>query len=1314
MASQEPWHPSAQDSAQGPPQSLPPPPHRPSFGSQQSGHPVLPPPAALGAGGNRNQGYYTSLPSISGLGASTPQHGSFNLPSMSGTPSPQLNHANQSPSVAPNQLPSLSSSVVQGQKLTSGSPPSTAASLAPPPLGQPQGQQSQQQQQQQPGQHPLGGGPGLGLGPSSASAASQIAAASYRPLNVKDALSYLDQVKVQFQNQPDVYNRFLDIMKDFKSQSIDTPGVIDRVSTLFSGHPNLIQGFNTFLPPGYRIECSLDPSDPNPIRVTTPMGTTTRPDGQVPVYDQRGGWPPEPYPYQAEPHAQSGNSMSQLQAVANGSRQTAAQQAEQKRVGGPVEFNHAISYVNKIKNRFASQPDIYKNFLEILQTYQREQKPIADVYAQVTMLFKDAPDLLDDFKQFLPEAAHQRTGNSPEPVAAYPASTRLPPVGHFAPPTVPKEKKKRTSSAVEQSGIAPGQAMQQMELPAVSGMRGTGGKKMKLTPKPDGTAHALSPTLTPMIPEPLPPPIKAGPTAEELAFFDRVKKYIGNKQTYNEFLKLLNLFSQDIIDKNLLVEKAEAFIGGNKDLIEWFKKCVGYDNGPLSIENVAFKKHQLELSLCKSYGPSYRLLPKSETHQPCSGRDEMCWEVLNDEWVSHPTWASEDSGFVAHRKNQFEEVLHRIEEERHEYDHNVEGNLRTIQILEPIANRISNMSAEEKASFRLAPGLGHSSKSIYQRIIKKVYDRERGQEVIDALHENPAVAVPIVLKRLKQKDEEWKRAQREWNKVWRETEARVFYKSLDHQGLAFKQADKKTLTTKFLVSEIDTVKKEQTNKRLNPLTPTPKSQLNYNFDSLDVIHDVLHLLSVHLEHSTTFSSNDREKMDGFLKTFIPLFFGFTYQDGSEDVGESQANSETEELAENGSPTPSTVTNGKRAKSARDSDLLRDVLKKSKNNRKREKDSQSREATPDVSDETPKPETAPADDGPQLPEAVEKAGEIWIAHVAKKGEPQIGETPTSDGRRVKYNLFANTTIYCFFRLFQVLYSRLEEVKKLEAEVAHDIANRKPVQFAKELGIISSKIQDMGLAFQPENCYGQLLEMCEKLIEGDLEHQWFEESLRQAYRNRAFKVYTVDKVVQAIAKHAHTIISDTKCSEIVLLYDRDRHMPKTTNRDQIIYRLQVEAILGTDENIFRMEYNEKIKGMAIQMITHEDLTLNDAISAEEKWKYYLTSYIMSAPTEGVPADRVRMPFLRRNLPSEDADEEAEDEEGENGDAVTNANQTHSKGALRVRLCQKTYRLFFEELSEDFFVRHNLKPYKKSSAKIDQLPESTETENENETES
>ena len=110
-----------------------------------------------------------------------------------------------------------------------------------------------------PASQPAGAAANLGSTASAAAAAaaavnSNSGNAQFQRLKVEDALSYLDQVKFKFGNQPQVYNDFLDIMKEFKSQSIDTPGVIARVSHLFKGHPELIVGFNTFLPPGYKIE----------------------------------------------------------------------------------------------------------------------------------------------------------------------------------------------------------------------------------------------------------------------------------------------------------------------------------------------------------------------------------------------------------------------------------------------------------------------------------------------------------------------------------------------------------------------------------------------------------------------------------------------------------------------------------------------------------------------------------------------------------------------------------------------------------------------------------------------------------------------------------------------------------------------------------------------------------------------------------------------------------------------------------------------------------------------------------------------------
>jgi histone deacetylase complex regulatory component SIN3 len=81
-----------------------------------------------------------------------------------------------------------------------------------------------------------------------------------------------------------------------------------------------------------------------------------------------------------------------------------------------VEFGHAISYVNKIKNRFQNQPDVYKAFLDILHAYQKQQKQIkdgsitgqtlseAEVYSKVAALFKNQEDLLIEFSQFLPDS----------------------------------------------------------------------------------------------------------------------------------------------------------------------------------------------------------------------------------------------------------------------------------------------------------------------------------------------------------------------------------------------------------------------------------------------------------------------------------------------------------------------------------------------------------------------------------------------------------------------------------------------------------------------------------------------------------------------------------------------------------------------------------------------------------------------------------------------------------------------------------------------------------------------------------------------
>ncbi|KAL3438750.1 hypothetical protein BDV09DRAFT_159592 [Aspergillus tetrazonus] len=1260
-----------------------------------------------------------------------------------------------------------------------------------------------------------GGGPSI---PGNVAALAQ----GQQPI-LNDALSYLDQVKVRFVDQPDVYNRFLDIMKDFKSQAIDTPGVIQRVSNLFNGHPALIQGFNTFLPPGYRIECGTE-DNPDAIRVTTPSGTNTLsmprarhtldgpsdlappaglgPHGRPDYYEHsRPGWQqqqpqsqqpqggfsdspgarmmgglfpqqagqgqPQDHHYeytgqQEQPapagaavatHGQDQRGVSQLQGAASaasaglgrasllgagpssqgpsmtqpmnnlagvGSGVLQGSQADLKR--GPVEFNHAISYVNKIKNRFSSRPEIYKQFLEILQTYQRESKPIGDVYTQVTQLFNSAPDLLEDFKQFLPEsAAHakqqaalrqQAEENAPmsnlrgDPNYAPGSLTsqtpnrdvKMPPLGNFNVKDSAKDGKKRRTGpgaptlggssvgpagGVDAARMVDSQAGRGQVLPA-----GNANKRAKVhhTKPSQAEAPVVSPTLVPALPEPVQPTFSLTPTQEEFAFFDRVKKYIGNKQTFSEFLKLCNLYSTDLIDRHVLVKRAAGYIGSNPELMAWFKRFMHVEEPEDKIVEVKPKQEPgiVNLSHCRSLGPSYRLLPKRERQKPCSGRDELCRSVLNDEWASHPTWASEDSGFVAHRKNQYEDALHRIEEDRHDYDHHIEACNRTIQLIEPIVQQFLVMTEAERAAFQLPRGLGGQSEAIYQRVIKKIYDRQRGERIIKEMFERPCHVLPIVLFRLKQKCEEWKASQREWDKIWREQMQKAYWRSLDHQAIASKGVDKKLFVAKHIQTEIQAKHEESKNLRKSGFQ-VPKHQFEFSFTDPAVLIDATHLLLTFIDRNSAGFGADPQKVMMFIKDFIPVFFGMDrdtfhvymneLSNGTSPIDEGDDESSAADDAATSRSSRKGVTNKK-------IDLLRDVLErrseKASRNDKEGSAPASRDGTPDavLVSTTPIPDPTETFDVAELK---------WMEHPGQGNFNQHREYNLNETYEKKaHHLYANLNIYCFFRTFEILYSRLLRIKLHEKE-AHEVVRRALVMKpARELNLIDKVPTDFFYDTDPKaNLYQQIVRMCEEVIKGDLESSHLEETLRRYYLRSGYQLYNLEKMFTGIAKFAGAIFngdSKDRSSDIINLFFKERDKDETTHNQEIQYRKQVERLVK-DSEIFRITYYPDNQKTTVQLLTPEDATLeNEELSQEARWSYYVSAYTMRDPTEGVPFSQMRMPFLKRNLPGK-----LEQEEEYNRFYRP---LVHQDGLI-IRICANSYHILYEPGSYDWWYRPALLP-------------------------
>uniref|UniRef100_A0A674NST4 Paired amphipathic helix protein Sin3a n=1 Tax=Takifugu rubripes TaxID=31033 RepID=A0A674NST4_TAKRU len=865
--------------------------------------------------------------------------------------------------------------------------------------------------------------------------------------SVEDALSYLDQVKLQFGNQPQVYNDFLDIMKEFKSQSIDTPGVISRVSQLFKGHPDLIMGFNTFLPPGYKIEVQTN----DLVNVTTPASPTSGTD--------------------TKRSEQSVHPCIHLPSIPNNQ---------------PVEFNHAINYVNKIKNRFQGQPDIYKAFLEILHTYQKEQRNAKEaggnytpalteqeVYAQVARLFKNQEDLLSEFGQFLPDANNSvvRRAVTPDPCL--------------------KVRARLYSSAAEVS--------------------------------------------------------KHGVGTESL-FFEKVRKALRSTEAYDNFLRCLVIFNQEVVSRAELVQLVLPFLGKFPELFNWFKNFLGYremshiETYPKerATEGIAM---EIDYASCKRLGSSYRALPKSYQQPKCTGRTPLCKGVLNDTWVSFPSW-SEDSTFVSSKKTQYEEHIYRCEDERFELDVVLETNLAAIRALETVQRKLSRMSAEEQAKLRLDSTLGGSSEVIHRKAIQRIYG-DKAPDIIDGLKKNPAVSVPIVLKRLKTKEEEWREAQRGFNKIWREQNEKYYLKSLDHQGINFKQNDTKVLRSKSLLNEIESIYDERQEQASEEnASPLSGPHLTLPYEDSQILEDAAALIIHHVKRQTGIQKDDKYKIKQIIYHFIPDML-FSQRGELSDVEEEEE--EEMDLDEGASKKHNGVPGG---------------------------------GSPSKS-------------------------KLLFGNTAAQKLRGCDDAYNLFYVNNNWYIFLRLHQTLCSRLLR-LYNQAE--RQIEEEVREREWEREVLGLKKEKNdnpAVQLRLKEP-MDIEVEDYYSAFLEMVRNLLDGNMEASQYEDSLREMFTIHAYIAFTMDKLVQSIVRQLQHIVSDEICVQVTDLYLSESannasggsiSSQSSRSSAESTYQRKAEQIMA-DENCFKVMFL-KSKGqvqLSVELLDTDEENSDEPMEAE----------------------------------------------------------------------------------------------------------------------
>ncbi|KAH9773551.1 HDAC interact domain-containing protein [Citrus sinensis] len=751
-------------------------------------------------------------------------------------------------------------------------------------------------------------------------------------LTTNDALAYLKAVKDIFQDKREKYDDFLEVMKDFKAQRIDTAGVIARVKELFKGHRDLILGFNTFLPKGYEITLPLEDEQPPPKKpvefeeaINFVNKIKTRFQGDDHVY-------------------KSFLDILNMYRKENKSITEVYQEVEALFQDHPdllEEFTHflpdssgaaSIHYVPSgrnsiLRDRSSAMPTARQVHVD-KHCCQKERAMASHADRDLSV---DRPDPDHDRVLLKSDKDQRRRGE--------------------------KERERRDDHRRErerddrdfENDVNRDFSMQRFPHKRKSARKiedstaeplhqgGEGDENFGMHPV--SSSYDDKNAMKSMF-------------SQELSFCEKVKDKL--RDDYQEFLRCLHLYTKEIITRSELQSLVGDLLGRYPDLMDGFNgflaRCekseelladvmskkslwnegrlpksvkvedrdrdrdrerddgvkdrdrearekdrldksvafVNKDVGPKMSMYSSKDKYlakpiqELDLSNCERCTPSYRLLPKNYLIPSASQRTELGAEVLNDHWVS-VTSGSEDYSFKHMRKNQYEESLFRCEDDRFELDMLLESVNVTTKRVEELLEKINNNTIKTDGPIRVED---HFT-ALNLRCIERLYG-DHGLDVMDVLRKNASLALPVILTRLKQKQEEWARCRSDFNKVWAEIYSKNYHKSLDHRSFYFKQQDSKSLGAKALSAEIKEIsekKRKEDDVLLAIAAGNRRSivpHLEFEYSDPDIHEDLYQLIKYSCGEMCT-----TEQLDKVMKiwtTFLEPMLGVPSRpQGAEDT-----------------------------------------------------------------------------------------------------------------------------------------------------------------------------------------------------------------------------------------------------------------------------------------------------------------------------------------------------------------------------------------------------------------------------------------------
>ncbi|KAK9936020.1 hypothetical protein M0R45_012885 [Rubus argutus] len=226
------------------------------------------------------------------------------------------------------------------------------------------------------------------------------------------------------------YIQFQNLMKDFKAENIDVASLRGKVQELLQGRPDLIAGFNAFLPEGYKITIASPPPPKSPLPREKIVCRKRKRDD-----DSDGGVDAEPKDSKIRKDTRFVNkakegdeatippppSPPRVKEVLSGKREWDDDSTTGDDAGSiDSKLRKVIDFVNKVAKRFRKDNDegggdhnacqstteeYFNTFLDMISK-RNKSSPITEeeehqIYKLVATFLKGYPDLIDEFTHLL-------------------------------------------------------------------------------------------------------------------------------------------------------------------------------------------------------------------------------------------------------------------------------------------------------------------------------------------------------------------------------------------------------------------------------------------------------------------------------------------------------------------------------------------------------------------------------------------------------------------------------------------------------------------------------------------------------------------------------------------------------------------------------------------------------------------------------------------------------------------------------------------------------------------------------------------------